>query len=471
MKVLKLIVDAEICSRMLIFVDNSQLMSIKYLIQNVAIVNEGEIYITDVLFYDEYIQKIGTIQPQDDFLVINGTGKFLLPGVIDAQVHFREPGLSNKGDIFSESRAAAAGGVTSFIDMPNTVPNVLTNELLKQKYEIASTNSAINYGFAMGISASNMDELLAGDTAQYLMITDDGLYFSGKGNILADNNDLMDYIFSRSKNLIAIHAEKEAIIEANEIKYKDEFGDNIPAKMHPIIRSEAACYAASKDAIDIANKYNARLHILHLSTEAETHLFRNDIPLMEKNITCEVSVHHLWFSDADYDHLGMRIKWNPAIKSIKDKNGLMTALLNDKIDMITTDHAPHLLEEKDVPYFESKSGAPMVQHTLSCMLSFYQEGIISLEKIVEKMCHNPALIYNISKRGFIKEGYYADLVLIDFGESWIVSKDNILYKCGWSPLEGTQFNATIRKTFVNGQLVYDNGKIMDNIHGKALTNS
>ncbi|WP_439505558.1 dihydroorotase [Sediminibacterium sp.] len=446
-------------------------MSVKYLIKNVAIVNEGEIQIRDVLFYDDYIQKIGLIQTQDDFLVINGTGKYLLPGVIDAQVHFREPGLSNKGDIFSESRAAAAGGVTSFIDMPNTVPNVLSNELLKQKYDIAARNSAINYGFAMGISASNMDELLASDTTQYLMITDDGLYFSGKGNILADNNDLMEHIFSRSNCLIAIHAEKEAIIEANEIKYKKEFGENIPARMHPIIRSEAACYAATKDAIDIANKYNARLHILHLSTAAETHLFRNDLPLAEKNITCEVSVHHLWFSDADYEKLGMRIKWNPAIKSMKDKNGLMKALLEDKIDMITTDHAPHLLEEKDVPYFQSKSGAPMVQHTLSCMLSFYQEGLISLEKLVEKMCHNPALIYNIAKRGFIKEGYYADLVLVDFDESWVVSKNNILYKCGWSPLEGTQFNSIIRKTFVNGHLVYDNGIVIDHICGKALSNT
>jgi len=445
-------------------------MSLKYLIKNVAVVNEGAIQITDVLFYDEYIQEIGFIQEQDDFIVINGTGKYLLPGIIDAQVHFREPGLSNKGDIFSETRAAAAGGVTSFIDMPNTVPNVLTNELLNQKYEIAATHSAINYGFAMGITASNMDVLLAGDTKQYLMITDDGLYFSGKGNILADNIDLMDQIFSRSKSLIAIHAEKEAIIEANEIRYKEEFGEEIPANMHPIIRSEAACYAATKDAIDIANKYNARLHILHLSTEAETHLFRNDIPLLEKNITCEVSVHHLWFSDADYEDLGMRIKWNPAIKSIKDKDGLMNALINDTIDMITTDHAPHLLEEKDAPYFQSKSGAPMVQHTLTCMLSFYQQGHISLEKIVEKMCHNPALIYKITKRGFIKEGYYADLVLLDFEGSWVVNKENILYKCGWSPLEGTQFNSIIRKTFVNGQLVYNEGVIIESVRGKALSN-
>jgi dihydroorotase len=445
-------------------------MSLKYLVKDVAIVNEGRIEIADVLFFDECIQKIGSIQPQLDFIIINGTGKYLLPGIIDAQVHFREPGLSNKGDIFSESRAAAAGGVTSFIDMPNTVPNVLTNELLKQKYEIASANSAINYGFAIGISASNMDELLASDTSQYLMITDDGLYFSGKENILADNNDLMDHIFSRSKSLIAIHAEKEAIIEANEIKYMQDFGADIPAKMHPIIRSEAACYAATKDAIDIANKYNARLHILHLSTEIETHLFSSDIPLIKKNITCEVSVHHLWFSEDDYEKLGMRIKWNPAIKSINDKQGLLKALVNNKIDMITTDHAPHLLEEKDTTYFKSKSGAPMIQHSLSCMLSFYQQGLISLEKIVEKMCHNPALIYNISKRGFIKEGYYADLVLIDFEESWVVNKDNILYKCGWSPLEGTQFNSKIRKTFVNGLLVYEEGVIIEGVRGKALTN-
>jgi len=306
------------------------------------------------------------------------------------------------------------------------------------------------------------------DTSNLLAITDDGLYFTKKGNLLADDPDILEKLFSNCKCLIAIHAEIEKLIEANEEFYREKLGENIPASCHPQIRSEQACFEASKRAIDIAKKHGARLHILHLSTAAETVLFRNDIPLQEKNITTEVSVHHLWFSDKDYEKLGMLIKWNPAIKTQKDKEGLLQALNDDRIDLITTDHAPHTLEEKQQPYFKSMSGAPMIQHSLNVMLEFYREGKITLEKIVEKMCHNPAILYKINNRGYIREGYYADLVLVDMESEWTVSKENILYKCGWSPLEGTQFHSKITHTWVNGHLVYEKGFFNETQKGMAL---
>ncbi len=439
------------------------------LIKNSTLVNEGKSYVADVLLSNGLIDKIGNIEREITHKIIDGTGKYLLPGIIDGQVHFRDPGLKHKGDLYTESKAAIAGGITSFIDMPNTVPNILTVESLRNKYEIASQKSLANYSFFFGVNGDNIDEVIKMDTNQFIGVSDDGLYFTKKGNLLADSPEKMEKLFANCKSIIAIHSEKEEIIEENERIFREKYGENISPKFHPIIRNAQSCFEATKRAIEIAKKHKARLHILHLTTEAETHLFQNDIPLKEKKITTEVSVHHLWFSDKDYERLGMLIKWNPAIKSEQDKNGLFKALLDDRIDLITTDHAPHTLEEKEKPYFESMSGAPMVQHSLNCMLEFYKQGLISLEKIVEKMCHNPSILYRMTKRGFIREGYYADLILVDLNSQWTVSKDNILYKCGWSPLEGTTFQTAIKQTFVNGNLVYDNGKINETIKGMEIT--
>jgi dihydroorotase len=438
------------------------------LIKNTTIVNEGKAFVADVLLANGCIQQIGNIDSEPNHNIIDGTGKHLFPGIIDGQVHFRDPGLTHKGDLYTESKAAIAGGVTSFIDMPNTVPNILTVESLKEKYEIASKKSLANYSFFLGVNGDNIDEVAKMDTSQFIGVSDDGLYFTKKGNLLADNPETMEKLFANCKSIIAIHSEKEEIVEVNEETFREKYGDAIPAKFHPIIRSTEGCYEATKRAIELAKKHGARLHILHLTTEAETHLFQNDIPLQEKKITTEVSVHHLWFSDKDYERLGMLIKWNPAIKTELDKQGLLKALLDDRIDIITTDHAPHTLEEKQKPYFQSMSGAPMVQHTLNCMLEFYKKGLISLEKIVEKMCHNPAILYRMTKRGFIREGYYADLTLVDLNSDWVVAKENLLYKCGWSPLEGTTFQTKIEQTFVNGNLVYDNGVWNEAIRGMAL---
>ncbi|OBX27257.1 dihydroorotase [Gelidibacter algens] len=437
-------------------------------VQHTTVVNEGTSFIADVLLVDGRIEKIGTIPINPGYQVVDGTGKHLLPGIIDGQVHFRDPGLTHKGDLYTESKAAIAGGVTSFIDMPNTVPNVLTVEMLADKYELASHKSLANYAFFLGVNGDTIDEVIKTDTSKLIGVSDDGLYFTKKGNLLADNPETMEKLFTHCKAIIAIHSEKEQLIEKNENAYRQKYGDNVPVKFHPVIRSTKACYEATKRAISLAKKHNARLHILHLTTEAETHLFENDIPLREKKITTEVSVHHLWFSDKDYERLGTLIKWNPAIKTEQDKQGLLRALLDDRIDIITTDHAPHTLEEKQKPYFQSMSGAPMVQHSLNCMLEFYKNGFISLEKIVEKMCHNPAILYRIEKRGFIKAGYYADLTLVDLNNPWTVTKENLLYKCGWSPLEGTTFSTKIEKTVVNGNLIYDNGQFQEGIFGMPL---
>jgi dihydroorotase len=443
-------------------------MAQKIVVQRTTVVNEGTSFIADVLLVDGRIEKIGTIAIKPGYQVIDGTGKHLLPGIIDGQVHFRDPGLTHKGDLYTESKAAIAGGVTSFIDMPNTVPNVLTVEILADKYELASHKSLANYAFFLGVNGDNIDEVIKTDTSKLIGVSDDGLYFTKKGNLLADNPETMEKLFTHCKAIIAIHSEKEQLIEENENAYRQKYGDDVPVKSHPVIRSTKACYEATKRAISLAKKHNARLHILHLTTEAETHLFENDIPLQEKKITTEVSVHHLWFSDKDYERLGTLIKWNPAIKTEQDKQGLLRALLDDRIDFITTDHAPHTLEEKQKPYFQSMSGAPMVQHSLNCMLEFYKNGFISLEKIVEKMCHNPAILYRIEKRGFIKAGYYADLTLVDLNNPWTVTKENLLYRCGWSPLEGTTFSTKIEKTVVNGNLIYDNGQFQEGIFGMSL---
>jgi len=443
-------------------------MSQATLIQQVTLVNEGQIQVTDVLIEGERIQKIGSIPAQDQYHLVDGRGKYLFPGLIDGQVHFRDPGLTHKADLTSESKAAIAGGVTSFIEMPNTRPNTLTLELWADKYELASTKSLANYGFLLGITADNLDEVIQWDTSKHLAITDDGLYFTGKGNILADQPAMLEKLFAAHKGLIAIHSEKEEIIEKNEELYREKYGENVPIACHPLIRSEQACYEATERAIGLAEKHGARLHILHLSTAKETTLFRNDIPLADKKITTEVSVHHLWFTDKDYERLGVLIKWNPAIKTQQDKDGLLAALLDDRIDLITTDHAPHTLEEKQKPYFQSMSGAPLIQHSLSCLLEFYHQGKISLEKIVEKMCHNPAILYRIKERGYIREGYFADLTLVDLNSEWTVSKENILYKCGWSPLEGTTFHSQVAMTWVNGHLAYDQGTFHEEVKGKAL---
>jgi len=448
--------------------DRKQTMSKTILIKNATLVNEGKSFVADVLLSDGLIHQIGTIPIEPNHQVIDGTGKHLFPGIIDAQVHFRDPGLTHKGDLYTESKAAVAGGVTSFIDMPNTVPNILTVESLKEKYAIAAKKSLANYSFFLGVNGDNIDEVIKMDTTQFIGVSDDGLYFTKKGNLLADNPETMEKLFANCNSIIAIHSEKEAIVEKNEQAFREKYGDAIPAKFHPIIRSAEGCYEASKRAIALAQKHKARLHILHLTTEVETHLFENTLPLQEKTITTEVSVHHLWFSDKDYEQLGMLIKWNPAIKTEQDKQGLLKALLDDRIDIITTDHAPHTLEEKQKPYFQSMSGAPMVQHALNCMLEFYKQERISLEKIVEKMCNNPAILYGMTNRGFIREGYFADLTLVDLNSPWTVAKDNLLYKCAWSPLEGTRFQTAIKQTFVNGNLVYDNGVFQENIFGMAI---
>lgn len=443
-------------------------MSDRMIIQQCFIVNEGKIEKKDVLIEYGKIAKIDDSITLQGVQTIDATGKYLLPGIIDGQVHFRDPGLTHKADISSESKAAVAGGVTSFIDMPNTVPNVLSLEILEEKYVIAAQKSLANYAFLLGVNGENLDYVCGIDTSKLLAVTDDGLYFTKKGNLLADNPETLERLFSGCDAIIAIHSEKEAIIEANEEVFRAKYGENVPVSCHPLIRNEQACYEATEQAIKLAEKYNARLHILHLSTAAETVLFRNDIPLNEKRITTEVSVHHLWFTDQDYEKLGVKIKWNPAIKTQKDKDGLLQALIDDRIDIITTDHAPHLMEEKNKPYFQSMSGAPIIQHSLNIMIEFYKKGQLSLEKIVEKMCHNPAILYQISKRGFIREGYFADLTLVDLDQSWTVAQDNILFKCGWSPLEGTTFGSKVTHTWVNGNLVFENDQFHAEHKGMAL---
>lgn len=441
----------------------------KYVIQEAKLVNEGKVFTASVKIEGEKIVQISAERLIDkDAQVIEAKGLYLFPGVIDAQVHFRDPGLTHKADLNSESKAAVAGGVTAFVDMPNTVPNALTPELIEEKNRLASEKSLANYCFFMGINNDNVDEVMAMDTAKFPCLTDDGLYFTKKGNLLADSPQILEKIFSQSKTITAIHSELEAIIEVNEEKYRAQYGEDVPVELHPIIRSEAACYESTKRAVALAEKHQARLHILHLSTAKETEFFRNDIPLEEKKITTEVSVHHLWFSDADYARLGKKIKWNPAIKTAKDKAGLLQALLEDKIDIITTDHAPHAWDEKDKPYFSSMSGAPLIQHSLVALLEFYHQGKISLEKIIEKMCHNVAILYGIKQRGFIREGYQADLTLVDLNQPWTVDKSNILYKCGWSPMEGQTFQSKVLHTFVNGHPVYQLGKFDESVKGQAL---
>ena len=439
------------------------------LIRNAKIVNEGAIFEGDILIENEFIKEIAEkISPKSsDCVIIDAEGSYVIPGAIDDQVHFREPGLTHKGNIETESRAAVAGGITSFIEQPNTVPNAVTQELLEDKYQIAAKTSYANYSFMMGGTNDNLEEVLKTNPRNVAGIK---LFLgSSTGNMLVDNPEVLEKIFSSTKMLIAVHCEDEATIKANTQKYKEEYGDDIPMKFHHLIRSEEACYLSSSRAIELAKKTGARLHVFHLSTAKEMELFTNKIPLEQKQITAEVCVHHLWFTDKDYARLGKKIKWNPAIKTQKDKDGLLAAVLDDRIDIITTDHAPHAWEEKDKPYFQSMSGAPLVQHSLVTMLEFYHEGKISLEKIVEKMSHNVAILYGINDRGFIREGYAADLTLVDLNKKWTVKKDNILYKCGWSPLEGYTFKSKVIHTFVNGNHVYNNGEFNESQKGEKLS--
>ncbi|MEO4004211.1 MULTISPECIES: dihydroorotase [unclassified Flavobacterium] len=440
----------------------------KILIKNAKIVNEGVIFEGDVLVEDKYIKEVAaSISPKSsDCIIIDAEGNYLIPGAIDDQVHFREPGLTHKGNIASESRAAVAGGITSFIEQPNTVPNAVTQELLEQKYQIAAETSYANYSFMMGGTNDNLEEILKTNPRNVAGIK---LFLgSSTGNMLVDNEETLEKIFLSTPLLIAVHCEDEGTIKANLEKYKEEYGDDIPVKFHHLIRSEEACYISSSKAIELAKKTGARLHIFHVSTAKETELFTNKIPLEDKKITAEVCVHHLWFTDADYEKKGNLIKWNPAVKTAKDRDELWKALLDDRIDVIATDHAPHTLEEKQNPYTSAPSGGPLVQHAVVAMFEAYHQGKISLEKIVEKMAHNPAKIFKIEKRGFIREGYYADLVLVNAGQPWTVKKENILYKCGWSPFEGANFKSRITHTLVNGQLVYVNSKVKDIRCGERL---
>jgi dihydroorotase len=439
----------------------------KTLIKNARIINENRIFKSDVLIDNDIISKISeNISEENTSKIIDASGMYLLPGIIDDQVHFREPGLTYKGDIASESKSAIAGGITSFIDQPNTIPNAVTQELLKEKYKIAAEKSFANYGFMLGGTNDNLEEILKTNPRNVPGIK---LFLgSSTGNMLVDNPETLEKIFSSTKMLICVHCEDEETIKTNTEKYRTEYGDDIPVKFHHLIRSEEACYQSSSKAIELAEKTGARLHIFHLSTAKETALFRNDIPLKDKKITAEVCVHHLTFTDEDYKTKGSLIKWNPAVKTQKDKNELWKALLDDRIDVIATDHAPHAWEEKQNMYINCPSGAPLVQHSLPVMLENFHEGKISLEKIVEKMSHNPAVLFKIEKRGFVREGYKADLVLVDIDNPWTISKENILYKCGWSPLEGTNLKSKITQTFVNGHLAYDNGYFSEEKHGERL---
>lgn len=439
------------------------------LIKNAHIVNEGTIVNGDILIEGAFIKEISESisAKSSDVHVMDAEGKYVLPGAIDDQVHFREPGLTHKATIETESKAAIAGGITSFIEMPNTNPQTTTIEKLEEKFEIASKTSSANYSFMFGGTNDNLEEILKVDEKQVAGLK---LFLgSSTGNMLVDDPKVLENIFKNTNLLISVHCEDEGTIKANLETYKAKYGEDIPMRCHPEIRSEEACYLSSSKAIELAQKTGARLHVFHLSTGKETHLFTNKMPLKDKKITSEVCIHHLWFSDEDYDTKGSFIKWNPAVKSAKDRDQLWKALLDDRIDVIATDHAPHTLEEKKQVYTKAPSGGPLVQHALPALLEMYHRGKISLEKIVEKFCHNPAILFQVEKRGFIKEGYYADLVLVDLNNPWTVKKDNILYKCGWSPFEGTTFKSRITHTYLNGSLVYENFKFLNAKAAKRLT--
>ncbi len=440
----------------------------KILIKNATIVNEEKIFKSDLLIVDDVISQISSnISTPNDCKVIDALGKILIPGLIDDQVHFREPGLTHKATIKSESKAAVAGGITSFIEMPNTVPQTTTINELNKKFEIADKSSYANYSFMFGATNSNLDEIKKVNKNEVAALK---IFLgSSTGDMLVDDQQILRDIFSTTDLIIVVHSEDEQIIKENLKKYKTKYNSNIPFECHSKIRSEEACLKSTKKIIELAKETNARLHVFHLSTKVESLLFQNDIPLEEKKITSEVCVHHLWFSDKDYKDKQSFIKWNPAIKTDNDREGLWNALLDDRIDVIATDHAPHTLEEKSKPYLDCPSGGPLVQHALVSMIQHHLNNKISLQKIVTKMCHNPAILFQIKKRGYIRKGYYADLVLIDINKPWTVKKENILYKCNWSPFEGLQFDSQVTHTIVNGKLVYENGLFNSILSGKKLT--
>ncbi|KIO52209.1 dihydroorotase [Flavobacterium hibernum] len=440
----------------------------RILIKNAKIVNEGSIFEGDVLIENDLIVEVADSisLKSSDCKVIDAEGSYLIPGAIDDQVHFREPGLTHKGDIESESRAAVAGGITSFIEQPNTVPNAVTQEILEDKYQIAAVKSFANYSFMMGATNDNLEEVLKTNPKNVAGIK---IFLgSSTGNMLVDNEATLEKIFSSTPMLIAVHCEDETTIQENLAKFKEEYGDDIPVTAHHLIRSEEACYLSSSKAVALAKKTGARLHIFHLSTAKEMELFTNKIPLEDKKITAEVCVHHLWFTDEDYKKKGNFIKWNPAVKTANDRKALWEALNDGRIDVIATDHAPHTKEEKMQSYLKAPSGGPLVQHAVVAMFEAHHQGKISVEKIVEKMCHNPAKIFKIEKRGFIKEGYFADLVIVNPSLPWSVKPENILAKCGWSPFENYTFKSRITHTFVNGEMVYNNFKVKDIRAGKRL---
>jgi len=437
-----------------------------YLIKAATIVNENRKFVADVLIKDGLIAKIGQNLSAPDAQEINAEGQYLLPGMIDDQVHFREPGLTHKADIFTESMAAVAGGITSFMEMPNTVPNTLTQDLLRDKYDIASQTSLANYSFYMGASNDNLEEVLKTNPKNVCGIK--VFMGSSTGNMLVDNEQTLENIFSKAPMLVATHCEDEQTIRENLAKFKTQYGDDLTIEMHPLIRSAEACYKSSSLAVELAKRYQTRLHILHISTAKEVALFDNTIPLKDKKITAEACVHHLWFNDKDYATKGNFIKWNPAVKTETDQQGILKGVLDDNIDVIATDHAPHTLEEKQQPYSQAPSGGPLVQHALPALLEMHLQGKISLEKIVEKTAHNLAICFDIEKRGFIREGYWADLVLINLNDPFKVTKLNVFYKCGWSPFDGETFQASITHTFVSGNLAYQNGKFTTEKIGKRL---
>ena len=438
----------------------------KYLIKNGNIINEGKIIQQDILIENNLISKIDKDISDASATVIDAGNNYVIPGIIDDQVHFREPGLTHKASIYTESRAAVAGGVTSFMEQPNTKPAALTQELLEQKYQIAAQSSLANYTFFMGTSNENYDEIMRTNPANVGALK----IFMGSstGNMLVDDEHILNRIFANTPLVVVTHCEDEQTIKDNTIVYKEKFGDNIPMNYHPVIRNDEACYLSSKLATDIAKKHGTRLHIFHVTTEKELSFFDNTIPLKDKKITAEVCVHHLYFEESDYAKYGSLIKCNPAIKYKHDKDALFAAMLDNRLDVIATDHAPHTWQEKQQPYLNAPSGLPLVQHSMNIMLEFYQQGKISLEKIIEKMCHAPAVCFRVEKRGFIREGFFADLAILDLNEKWKVTKENILYKCNWSPFEEHTFSGKIKQTFVNGHLVYNNGVFDETQNGERL---
>ena len=436
-------------------------------ILNAQIVNEGTVRSADLLIENAFIARIESdLSSVDTDRTVDAAGAYLLPGLIDDQVHFREPGLTHKATIHSESRAAVAGGITSYMEMPNTVPNTLTQALLQDKYDIAARDSLANYSFYMGVSNENLDEVLRTDPEQVC-----GLKIfmgSSTGNMLVDSEQTLRNVFAQAPMLVATHCEDETTVRANMQRYREQYGEDVPIQFHPLIRSEEACYRSSSLAVTLAREYGTRLHVLHISTARELSLFDNTTPLTEKRITAEACLHHMWFDDSAYEEKGTLIKWNPAVKTVQDQEAIFQAVLDGTIDVLATDHAPHTLEEKQQTYFKAPSGGPLVQHGLVALLEFYHQGKISLETIVEKACHHPAILFQVDRRGFLKEGYYADLVLVNPQSPWTVSRDNVLAKCGWSPFEGQTFQSEVTHTWVSGHLAYEEGQFHEEQRGHRL---